>query len=208
MQLKQKIRNVIRRIKQSYGSAETKRTLWNTEFRDGRWDFIENTQGDVLYSFVRKHCRNGRILDLGCGSGNTGCELDADVYSEYTGVDISDNALAKAATRSEQAGRKGKNRYIQGDIVTYVPDRKFDVILFRESIYYVPRSKILPLLARYAEWLAPEGVMIVRWHDQKKGPDFLGLLRSDFDIVESLSDGANGPFLVSFRPSARNASAV
>ena len=199
MRLKTKVANVVRRIKQSWGSAETKRKLWNKEFSEGRWDFIENSQGDVVYDFIRRHCRRGNILDLGCGTGSTGCELDASDYSKYTGVDISDNALQKATVRSQQAGRKTKNRFVQGDIVSYIPDEKFDLILSRESIYYVPPYKIAPLLRRYAESLTFQGVMIVRWHDARKGSKFLALLRPDFDVVETSANDADGPFVVAFK---------
>lgn len=207
MRVKKRLSNVFRRIKQSWGTAEVKRRVWNEEFRQGCWDFIEHTQTDVVYDFVGKYCRNGRILDLGCGSGNTGCELDAEVYSAYVGVDISDVALEKAIDRSRQAGRQSKNRYIRGDIVDYVPEEEFEVVLFRESLYYVPRSKIAPLLIRYAQWLAPEGVIIVRWHDQRVGSELLDTLRSDFQIIESFSGDGNGPFIVVFRPRTANASA-
>lgn len=203
-----KLSNIIRRIKQSWGTAEIKRRVWNKEFHEGRWDFIDHTQSDVVYDFVGKYCRNGRILDLGCGSGNTGCELGAELYSAYVGVDISDIALEKAIARSRQAGRQIKNRYIRGDIVNYVPEEEFEVILFRESIYYVPRSKIVPLLIRYAEWLAPQGVIIVRWHDQRVGVEFLAMLFPDFQVVESSLGDANGPFIVVVRPRAAKASAA
>lgn len=203
-----KLSNIIRRIKQSWGTAEIKRRVWNKEFQEGRWDFIDQTQSDVVYDFIRKYCRNGRILDLGCGSGNTSCELDVEVYCAYVGVDVSDVALEKAIARSRQAGRQSKNRYIRGDIVTYVPEEVFEVILFRESIYYVPHSKIVPLLIRYAEWLAPEGVIIIRWHDQKVGSELLDILRSDFHVVESSVGDGNGPFIVVFRPRGANASAA
>jgi SAM-dependent methyltransferase len=204
MRLTTKVENVVRRLKQSWGSAETKRELWNREFGSGRWDFCDNTEGDVIYGLIGKYSRNGSILELGCGSGNTACELDASAYSEYTGVDISDNALEKAAARSKKAGRASKNRYIQGDIVAYVPDGKFDVILFRESIYYVPPYKITAVLRRYSESLAPQGVILVRWHDASKGSEFLSLLRSDFEVAEFSPGGGNEPFMVAFRPRARN----
>jgi 2-polyprenyl-6-hydroxyphenyl methylase/3-demethylubiquinone-9 3-methyltransferase len=195
-----RLSNIIRRMKQSWGTAEIKRRLWNKEFQEGHWDFIDHTQGDVVYDVVGRYCRKGRILDLGCGSGNTGCELDVDLYATYVGVDVSDVALEKAVSRSRKAGRQNRNRYVRGDIVDYVPEGKFDVILFRESIYYVQRSKIAPLLIRYAESLAPEGVIIVRWHDHKVALEFLEMLGLNFRIVESFGSDAAGPFIVVFQP--------
>src|ERR1700761_5925657 len=94
--VRNKIRNFVRGRVQKWGSAQQKQKLWDEEFANGRWDFIENTSGDVIYQYLEKYCRKGSLLDLGCGSGNTGCELSADAYSEYLGVVISEVALEKA----------------------------------------------------------------------------------------------------------------
>ena len=45
------------------------------------------------------------VADLGCGPGNTANELAETAYRNYIGVDISEEALAKAARRTDaQAG--------------------------------------------------------------------------------------------------------
>jgi SAM-dependent methyltransferase len=117
--------------------------------------------GAWIYQFVQSYCRGGSILDLGCGSGNTGNELAETSYHDYTGVDISEVAVRKATERSVRNGRTAKNRYIKSDILSYVPREKHDVILFRESIYNVPRALMKKTLDRYAHFLAEEGVFIV-----------------------------------------------
>src|SRR6266568_5347303 len=122
MKLATKISNMVRGLKQSWGSSRIKQKLWNKEFAGGRWDFIENTPDDFIYPLIKKYSRNGSILDLGCGSGNTGCELNVNSYREYTGVDISDVALEKAKRRSESCQRGKKNRYALSDISAYVPE--------------------------------------------------------------------------------------
>jgi len=185
-------------MKQAWGTPSMKRELWNREFAEGRWDFIANTSGDAIYGYVEKYCRNGSILDLGCGSGNTGCELNIDSYREYTGVDISDVALRTASERSQTSGRANKNQYVQHDIASYSPARKYRVILFRESIYYIPRIKIKRMLERYARHLEPGGVFIVRWHDGKVGAQIVDLLEGEFQFLEKHST-PGGPCIVVFR---------
>src|SRR5688572_15444217 len=200
MTLKTKVQNVWRRIRQSWGSPQTKRELWNREFATGRWDSIEHTEGDVIYDFIQRYSASGSILDLGCGAGNTGCELRPESYREYTGVDISDVALAKAAERSRQCGRASMNRYAQADILTYVPDRKHEVILLRESIYYIPRSRIKATLVRYSSYLTENAVLIVRRHDPPVGARVLQLIGTAFKTVENRCVGSSGPVIVVFRP--------
>ena len=200
MHITRKIRNVLRGLRQVWGTSRVKQRLWDKEFAEGRWDFIESTGGDVIYPFIEKYARNGSILDLGCGSGNTGCELNADSYKEYTGVDISDVALEKARFRSKNCQRGEKNRYGRSDISAYIPDAKYDVILFRESIYYIPRTRIKPTLERYSRYLKEGGVLIVRWHDRSVAQDLLKLIRSRFIIIENYSPEPSGPVVLIFRP--------
>jgi SAM-dependent methyltransferase len=123
------------------------------------------------------------ILDLGCGTGMTAVEV-APLFSEYVGVDISHVAISKATAmvQSDNA-RTAKVHYVAADIATYVPDRAFSVILFRESIYYFSTSEVLNLLNRYASFLSSSGVFIVRIHDREKHKRIVKLVQSHFEII-------------------------
>jgi 2-polyprenyl-3-methyl-5-hydroxy-6-metoxy-1,4-benzoquinol methylase len=200
MSLIAKMENIFRGIRQRWGTSSMKRALWNREFSNGRWDFIENTSGDVIYEYIEKYCRNGSILDLGCGSGNTGCELNADKYGDYTGVDISDVAIEKAIRRSEANYRDKKNHYRQSDITTYCPLQQYDVILFRESIYYIPHLKVKSVLDHYVKFLKPDGVFIVRRHDRQEEEAILDLLGDVYVLVEEQATTATSPTIIVFRP--------
>src|SRR5262249_3854453 len=59
-------------------------------------------------------------------------------------------------------GRSSKNRYIDADIYTYPPERTYDVIVFGDSLYYVPQHKIPAMLDRYSNTLKRGGVFIAR----------------------------------------------
>jgi SAM-dependent methyltransferase len=179
-----KLRNVVLTRLKAWGPSRLQRFAWNREFADGHWDFIDSTADDCIYGFLARHARGGTILDLGCGAGNTGTELDASCYRQYVGVDISDVAVEKALARTLRAGRADKNSYVQGDVVSYVPERKFDVILFRESIWYIQKARIGELLARYRGHLRSNGVFIVRIFDRLLRADIVELVRAQFDILE------------------------
>src|SRR5262249_53045963 len=185
---------ILRGMKQRWGSPAAKRVLWNKEFAQGRWDHINDTSGDVIYAYIEKYSKNGSILDLGCGSGNTGCEVRIDAYRNYTGVDISDVAIERATRRSQALGRSDKNRYYQSDIMAYRPTQKYDVILFRESIYYIPRRGIKETLDRYCQFLKEEGVFVIRCSVTQQGEDILGSIGSEYRTVEKYSP-ASGPLV-------------
>lgn len=201
MPLTAKIRNVLRGLKQRWGNFGIKRKLWDSEYAGGRWDHCEHTLGAHIYEYVERHCMGGSILDLGCGSGNTGNELDINKYHDYTGIDISEVAIKKAAARSQCNGRAHKSRYVHGDIISYVPDRKHDVIMLRESIYYIPHLKMRTVLDRYSGCLTEHGVFVVHVsnHATKKGRRILDLIERNYEIVDGNLRTQSDGFIVVFR---------
>jgi biofilm PGA synthesis N-glycosyltransferase PgaC len=176
----------MRGIRQLWGTANMKRKLWDREYESGSWTHCEETPGAWVYGFVEKHCRGGSILDLGCGAGNTGNELDANSYGHYTGVDVSEVAVLKATDRSGRNGRAFKNTYVQGDIVSYIPTEKHDVILFRESVYNIPRSRMKATLDGYARHLTRDGVLVVyvSRDGTKNVRELVGWIEANYRIIE------------------------
>jgi len=167
-----------------WGSTKIRKHLWNREFAKGRWNCLDETPEDCVYCYVEKYCKGGSILDLGCGSGNTGNELDVNKYQDYTGVDVSDVAIQKAMERTKRVGRCEKNHYFQSDIYTYLPRKKYDVILFRDSIYYIPQPRIDPTLDRYSNYLTEHGVFIVRIFDGENHARVVSGIEHSFEIAE------------------------
>jgi SAM-dependent methyltransferase len=193
----------------SYGPTGIKKRLWDKEFSGTKWDFIDNTVGDCVYPYLEKYAKNGSILDLGCGPGNTANELDADVYQSYTGVDISEAALAKAVKRTRESGRTGKNTFVNSDFLGYEPPQDFDIILFRESLYHVPYGQVLPILKKFSKHLKSDGVFIVRLYAGDHRPGViktrvtakLDLIRREFAVIESRQfDLPAFPNVFVFRP--------
>jgi SAM-dependent methyltransferase len=175
-----------------------KRLLWNTEFSNGRWECLDDTAVDCLYPFVEKYGRDGSILDLGCGSGNTATEV-ATVYSDYTGVDISDVAIRRAFEKSISHGRAAINQFAHSDIASYVPKRQHDVVLFRDSIYYIPLRRMLPMLNRYSTYLKDRGVFIVRLWGSEKNAQIVAVIEKHFKIVEKYSQHDPTALILVFR---------
>jgi SAM-dependent methyltransferase len=194
-----RLKNVLRSARQLWGSSKSRQKLWNREYAGGRWAHCENTAGDCVYPYIHKYCRHGSILDLGCGSGNTGNELDPGKYEYYTGVEISDVALEQARRRSELACRNDKNQYVTGDITKYVPLRKYDTILFRDSIYYISRPKIKPTLDRYSRYLNQDGVFIVRLNHRQAYAKIVSLIETYYGVVDRYSPDPSSPIVLVFR---------
>jgi SAM-dependent methyltransferase len=202
--------NFVVAVLKSYGPSSLKKYFWDKEFSGTKWDFIDHTEGDCVYQNLEKYARNGSILDLGCGPGNTANELATSAYQAYVGVDISEAALEKARKRTIETGRAEKNTFVRGDFVNYEPIQKFDVILFRESMYHVPMGKIKHTLDRLSSYLKDGGVFIVRMFTSDEGSGgkekprptaMIRILETEFDVVEkNRYDGERHPHVLVLRP--------
>jgi len=192
----------------SYGPSHIKKVLWDREFSGTKWDFIDDTAGDCVYQFLEKYARNGSILDLGCGPGNTANELAENAYQSYVGVDISQAALDKATKRTKKNGREGKNTFARSDFLGFMPSHKFDVILFRESMYHVPFGQVKLMLDRYSAYLKDDAVFIVRMYksDSKTGvvknrvKAKMELIEREFEVLEKSEFGESKATVIVFRP--------
>lgn len=194
----------------SYAPSGIKKILWDKEFSGTKWNFIDNTAGDCVYPNLEKYARNGSILDLGCGPGNTANELATTAYQSYVGVDISEAALEKARKRTVENGRENKNRFLQGDFIKYEPNQKFDVILFRESIYHVPMGEIKQTLDHYVGYLKSDGVLVVRLglsdsnnsgKEKPRPAAMVRIMQAEFEVVEKNQyPGVARPVVLVLRP--------
>jgi len=168
-----------------WGSSERKKAIWDKEFGSGDWRYLDSTGDDPVYGYLARHCAARTILDLGCGSGNTANELDDSAYSQYLGVDVSEKAIQMAIARSRRNGREAKNRYVCADIERFIPEARYEVLLFRESLFYVPVSRVFHLLERYRQYLTKDGVFVVRMCSREKHRAIVRLIERHYTILES-----------------------
>ena len=187
------------RILKKWSNTSIKSTIWDKEFASGQWDSLDHTTEDIIYRYLDKYSNNGSILDLGCGAGNTGNELDEKTYQHYTGVDISKEATQKASIRSKVNHRNNKNEYFASDIQTYIPSKQYDIILFRESIFYVPVNKIKNMLDGYSPHLKENGNFIVRMCDRDKYGRIVKLIRKNYIIIDEYLENQNRSIILVFR---------
>jgi chemotaxis methyl-accepting protein methylase len=65
-----------------------------------------------------------------------------------------------------------------------VPRKRYDIILFRESIFYIPKSKIRGVLDRFSNYLHERGVFIVRMCDRRKFGTIVRLIEKHHKILD------------------------
>ncbi|SDF61274.1 trans-aconitate 2-methyltransferase [Blastococcus aurantiacus] len=94
------------------------------------------------------------VVDLGCGDGST-TTLLADRWpaARVTGVDSSPEMLAAAPSRPGL-------EFLLGDVRDWLPREPVDVLVSNAVLHWVPGHDVL--LSRWAEQLAPGGVLAVQ----------------------------------------------
>jgi len=107
---------------------------------------------------ARKHLLTTHtVLDYGCGTGTTACELASEVKQIFA-IDISSKMIL-LAQQKVAAKKIGNVSFRQGDIFNKAYTAgSFDVILAFNMLHTVPDAEAVML--RIRELLKPEGVMI------------------------------------------------
>jgi SAM-dependent methyltransferase len=177
-------------ITKRWGSRTAKQRVWDAEYRSGKWDSGHSKRSvvrDPIYRFLDRYGLGARILDLGCGAGLTAFEMMS-AFREYVGVDVSDVAIASAnRDASLDPAYAGKTRFCVGDISDFAPVGEFDVILFRESIYYLPTHQIKKAFDHYSLFLSENGVFILRLCNRYKYSAIIDLLERNLRIQEKFT---------------------
>jgi SAM-dependent methyltransferase len=194
------IRKLWHAIGKRWGSVSTKQRIWDAEYKAGRWTYDRsgpnNESREPIYGFLERYGRDGAILDLGCGSGMTALEMKPN-FQEYVGVDISDLAIERArATLNKESDRADRVRFFVDDIVSFVPAAEFSIILFRESIMYIPQHRIEGMLRRYCSYLRPGGLFLIRICDTNRFRGIIQILKSNLQVSETFVPGGDSTMAI------------
>jgi trans-aconitate 2-methyltransferase len=96
-----------------------------------------------------------RIVDLGCGPGNSAAMLALHFRgADILGVDTSANMLAAARERLPAA------QFIQQDIKDWAPEDKVDLIFANAALHFAPDHHVL--MPKLLSFLNPGGVLAVQ----------------------------------------------
>ncbi|CCQ92886.1 putative Uncharacterized methyltransferase YodH [[Clostridium] ultunense Esp] len=100
---------------------------------------------------------NAKILELGCGTGRSACELARRGY-EVTGVDVRPEMIEKGKKRAAQ--EKVTVHFLVADAYhPPFPSEAFDVLFIESLTVFLDVEEII---SRYAELLRPKGMIFDR----------------------------------------------
>ena len=100
-----------------------------------------------------------RVLDVGCGTGYTACEIARVHGSRVTGIDISETMVSKARERARKEGLGDRAEFRVADVFDLpFDDGSYDVALFESVLTPIPGDK-LEALREVARVVRPRGVI-------------------------------------------------
>jgi SAM-dependent methyltransferase len=142
---------------------------WNKQYRKGRWESLQSEKEAKRYyqilDYLKEYApKEPVILDIGCGDGVLNERMNDYSYGYFLGLDFSKESIKKATDKEFP-----KAQFITADIISYTPDRNFDVIIFNEAFYYIHDSEKQKVLDRMIKHLNPNGLIITSIYREGSG---------------------------------------
>jgi demethylmenaquinone methyltransferase/2-methoxy-6-polyprenyl-1,4-benzoquinol methylase len=125
----------------------------------------------------------GSVLELACGPGVWTGQL-LGYATDVTAVDASPEMLAVAAARVDSE----RVRFIQADLFTWKPDRRYDVVFIGFWLSHVPAERFESFWALVKDCLNPQGRVFIA-DDAYRTPDELIEGQSSSTIRRRIPDG-------------------
>jgi len=149
------------------GADHASQERWSAEFWDERYSsrpalWSGNANAVVVTETV--DLSPGRALDVGCGEGGDALWLAGRGW-QVLGVDVSEVALARAATHAKAAGSAVESRtsWEQRDLLSWTPAAAA-YELVSVPFFHLPSARRLPVYAGLAHAVAPGGSLVVVAH--------------------------------------------
>jgi len=139
--------------------------------------------GDELTEALEAFQPAGSVLELACGPGVWTPRLLRHA-TDVTAVDASPEMLAIAAARV----RDDRVRFVQADLFTWVPDRRYDVVFIGFWLSHVPLERFESFWALVADCLTEDGRVFFA-DDAYRTPEELVEGPSSSTIRRRLDDG-------------------
>lgn len=178
-----------------FGSRRLRALAFDSKYQGGRWGDYDDGGGQ-LSAMVSHYLRKGDLLILGCGGATVLEGLEASGLNSSLGVDLSTEAVRRASGFASS-----RVSFLVQDMELLECSSDYDVILFSESLYYVPAQRQLPLLRRLSKHLKHGGVFIVTLAEPQRYADILKRIRGAFDVhVDRAFDGSSRHVIVFAAP--------
>lgn len=148
---------------------------WEKQYVGGEWDRLDSLKEASRYAIMGLYCnwfhKQPNVLDVGCG---TGVIVNYLKFKNFLGIDISEDAIQKA-------NKKENCAFLATNAEEFRTDKKFDVIIFNEVIYYFDAIKIMK---KYEEFLNPDGIFLISIWENPRTKLVWDLIEFEYDCKD------------------------
>jgi cyclopropane fatty-acyl-phospholipid synthase-like methyltransferase len=116
-------------------------------FRSRLYDFWLGNFGittpELYQKFLESLPDNTRVLDVGVGNGICIEKCSQIIKSEslqIDGIDIDDEYIQACQERITRCGLSDQVRVFKQDLLTFIPENKYDIVIFMESYPVIPED--------------------------------------------------------------------
>jgi 2-polyprenyl-3-methyl-5-hydroxy-6-metoxy-1,4-benzoquinol methylase len=176
-----------------FGPLRCRGIAFDEKYRCGHWVF-ESDGGPELTGVICRYLRKGDLLILGCGSAAILEDLKKEGMNSALGIDISQEGIRLASRFACD-----NVSFQVADMVRFECPQAYDVILFSESLNYVPSMRQVPLLKRMAGSLRPNGALLVTLSESKRYWNILIRIRRNFNVLEDFMLSGSNRHVIAFR---------
>jgi len=181
------------------GDAPAAKEVWEEQYRRGGWEFMrdldELARYCVIAGYLHRLRPGGSVLDVGSGEGLLRDHLLPYGYARYHGIDLSEAAIAQAAPRAGESAT-----FAAADAETYVPQDRFDAVVFNECVYYF--NDPVGSVRRYEPYLTDGGCFVVSTFRSRRADVIARRLGETYSLLEETAiSNRKGTWVVRiFRP--------
>lgn len=101
---------------------------------------------------------SGEILEIGCFNGTRNTLWLMKHCSHYTGIDLSPSAIEVLRGKAQSAGLEDKVTLVAGDVLDFVPPRRFDLIYAQGVLHHFKHPEAL--FTMLANFIKPGGRLV------------------------------------------------
>ena len=177
-----------------FGPRHLRKLAFDEKFRSGEWDFSNDGPRELM-DLVELQANRGDILLMGCGSASILKDLSPESYSSLLGIDLSHEAIHLAST---YAGPKVS--FQQADMTRFKCQKPYDLIIFSESINYVPFFQRKRYLQKICEDLRPGGSILVTISQSKRYRNIFSMINKNFKVLADRQFAGSTRRLILFQP--------
>lgn len=166
-----------------FGTPKQRAKVWDYEFKKGNWDYLATGSTSPSIKVLHEYVEHKRVMDLACGQGKLCIDLQECNYDEYIGVDISSEAIAQA--RELNRGSYNCSFHVS-DISEFEPERKVDIIILSEVVYYFTYKDLKKMLEKLLTHLTDEGVLYIQIFNKVLYKKLISQLKGDFTLFKEI----------------------